>query len=211
MAPLLRRERAPDPAAQVMLPAAAPMIMAGVRLGVGRAVTGMINGEMFIAVVGLGAHRHAGRRAVRRRRRAGRAAGHHRRRARRRGARAGGRPHGSPGWVPTTSRDESMKIDAYSHILPARLLRADARARRPAAAQALAGASRPARPRRAAADDGRVRRRLPAGAHAVLAADRAARRPGGVARAGAAGQRGMRELVRRSTATAFPRSSPRCR
>ncbi len=39
---------------QVMLPAATPMIMAGVRLGVGRAVTGMINGEMFIAVVGLG-------------------------------------------------------------------------------------------------------------------------------------------------------------
>ncbi|WP_232666073.1 ABC transporter permease [Pseudonocardia sp. TRM90224] len=38
----------------VMLPAAAPMIMAGVRLGVGRAVAGMINGEMFIAVVGLG-------------------------------------------------------------------------------------------------------------------------------------------------------------
>lgn len=39
---------------RVMLPAATPMIMAGVRLGVGRAVTGMINGEMFIAVVGLG-------------------------------------------------------------------------------------------------------------------------------------------------------------
>lgn len=39
---------------KVMLPAAAPMIMAGVRLGVGRAVAGMINGEMFIAVVGLG-------------------------------------------------------------------------------------------------------------------------------------------------------------
>lgn len=39
---------------RVILPAAAPMIMAGVRLGVGRAVTGMINGEMFIAVVGLG-------------------------------------------------------------------------------------------------------------------------------------------------------------
>jgi ABC-type nitrate/sulfonate/bicarbonate transport system permease component len=39
---------------RVVLPAAAPMIMAGVRLGVGRAVTGMINGEMFIAVVGLG-------------------------------------------------------------------------------------------------------------------------------------------------------------
>ncbi|MET8689968.1 ABC transporter permease subunit [Streptomyces sp. NPDC004732] len=39
---------------RVMLPAAAPLIMAGVRLGVGRAVTGMVNGEMFIAVVGLG-------------------------------------------------------------------------------------------------------------------------------------------------------------
>lgn len=39
---------------RVVLPAAAPMILAGVRLGVGRAVTGMINGEMFIAVVGLG-------------------------------------------------------------------------------------------------------------------------------------------------------------
>jgi ABC-type nitrate/sulfonate/bicarbonate transport system permease component len=39
---------------RVILPAATPMIMAGVRLGVGRAVAGMINGEMFIAVVGLG-------------------------------------------------------------------------------------------------------------------------------------------------------------
>jgi ABC-type nitrate/sulfonate/bicarbonate transport system permease component len=39
---------------RVVLPAALPMIMAGVRLGVGRAVIGMINGEMFIAVVGLG-------------------------------------------------------------------------------------------------------------------------------------------------------------
>jgi ABC-type nitrate/sulfonate/bicarbonate transport system permease component len=39
---------------RVVLPAAVPLIMAGVRLGVGRAVTGMINGEMFIAVVGLG-------------------------------------------------------------------------------------------------------------------------------------------------------------
>jgi NitT/TauT family transport system permease protein len=38
----------------VALPAATPLIMAGVRLGVGRAVKGMINGEMFIAVVGLG-------------------------------------------------------------------------------------------------------------------------------------------------------------
>ncbi|WP_078965779.1 ABC transporter permease [Streptomyces aureocirculatus] len=39
---------------RVALPAAAPLIMAGVRLGVGRAVTGMVNGEMFISVVGLG-------------------------------------------------------------------------------------------------------------------------------------------------------------
>jgi NitT/TauT family transport system permease protein len=39
---------------QVILPAALPMIFAGIRLGMGRAVTGMINGEMFIAVVGLG-------------------------------------------------------------------------------------------------------------------------------------------------------------
>lgn len=39
---------------QIMLPAAAPLIMAGVRLGVGRAVVGMINGEMFISVIGLG-------------------------------------------------------------------------------------------------------------------------------------------------------------
>lgn len=39
---------------RVILPAAAPSIFTGIRLGVGRAVTGMINGEMFIAVVGLG-------------------------------------------------------------------------------------------------------------------------------------------------------------
>lgn len=39
---------------RIILPAALPMIFAGVRLGMGRAVTGMINGEMFIAVVGLG-------------------------------------------------------------------------------------------------------------------------------------------------------------
>lgn len=39
---------------RVVLPAATPLIMAGVRLGAGRAVKGMINGEMFIAIVGLG-------------------------------------------------------------------------------------------------------------------------------------------------------------
>ena len=39
---------------KVILPAATPLIMAGVRIGAGRAVKGMINGEMFIAVVGLG-------------------------------------------------------------------------------------------------------------------------------------------------------------
>jgi NitT/TauT family transport system permease protein len=39
----------------VSLPAALPMVMAGLRLGMGRAVKGMINGEMFIALIGLGA------------------------------------------------------------------------------------------------------------------------------------------------------------
>jgi NitT/TauT family transport system permease protein len=39
---------------RVLIPAAMPMIMAGLRLGMGRAVKGMINGEMFIAVIGLG-------------------------------------------------------------------------------------------------------------------------------------------------------------
>lgn len=40
---------------RIVIPAALPMIMAGLRLGMGRAVEGMINGEMFIAAVGLGA------------------------------------------------------------------------------------------------------------------------------------------------------------
>lgn len=40
---------------RVLIPAALPMIMAGLRLGMGRAVHGMINGEMLIVVVGLGA------------------------------------------------------------------------------------------------------------------------------------------------------------
>jgi ABC-type nitrate/sulfonate/bicarbonate transport system permease component len=40
---------------KVILPAALPLTMAGLRLAMGRAVKGMINGEMFIAAVGLGA------------------------------------------------------------------------------------------------------------------------------------------------------------
>ena len=40
---------------RIILPSAMPLIFAGLRLGSGRAVKGMINGEMFIAVVGLGA------------------------------------------------------------------------------------------------------------------------------------------------------------
>jgi ABC-type nitrate/sulfonate/bicarbonate transport system permease component len=40
---------------KIVLPAAFPLIMAGIRVGAGRAVKGMVNGEMFIAVVGLGA------------------------------------------------------------------------------------------------------------------------------------------------------------
>lgn len=38
----------------VIIPGAVPMIMSGVRIAAGRAVKGMINGEMFIAIVGLG-------------------------------------------------------------------------------------------------------------------------------------------------------------
>lgn len=40
---------------KIMLPGALPLIMAGLRIGMGRAVKGMINGEMFIALIGLGA------------------------------------------------------------------------------------------------------------------------------------------------------------
>ncbi len=40
---------------RIILPSATPMIMAGVRLAGARAVEGMINGELFIAAVGLGA------------------------------------------------------------------------------------------------------------------------------------------------------------
>ena len=40
---------------QVITPAAMPLVFAGIRLEAGRSVKGMINGEMFIAVVGLGA------------------------------------------------------------------------------------------------------------------------------------------------------------
>jgi ABC-type nitrate/sulfonate/bicarbonate transport system permease component len=40
---------------RILLPASLPLIFAGIRLGMGRAVKGMINGEMFIAMVGLGA------------------------------------------------------------------------------------------------------------------------------------------------------------
>ncbi|HXG52581.1 MAG TPA: ABC transporter permease [candidate division Zixibacteria bacterium] len=40
---------------KVVLPAALPMIMAGLRLGMGRAVLGMVTGEMILAAVGFGA------------------------------------------------------------------------------------------------------------------------------------------------------------
>jgi NitT/TauT family transport system permease protein len=39
---------------KIILPAAMPMIFAGLRLAMGRAVKGMINGEMFIIAIGLG-------------------------------------------------------------------------------------------------------------------------------------------------------------
>jgi len=40
---------------KVILPAALPMIMAGLRLGMGRAVLGMVTSELILAVVGFGA------------------------------------------------------------------------------------------------------------------------------------------------------------
>jgi ABC-type nitrate/sulfonate/bicarbonate transport system permease component len=40
---------------RILAPAALPVTMAGLRLGMGRAVKGMINGELFVALVGLGA------------------------------------------------------------------------------------------------------------------------------------------------------------
>lgn len=48
---------------RVLFPGALPLTMAGLRLGMGRAVKGMINGEMFIAIFGLGAllRRYGGR------------------------------------------------------------------------------------------------------------------------------------------------------
>ena len=40
---------------KIMLPAALPAIMAGVRLGMGRAVKGMVTGEMLLTLTGIGA------------------------------------------------------------------------------------------------------------------------------------------------------------
>lgn len=39
---------------RIMLPAALPLIFAGIRLGMGRGVKGMINGELLITLTGLG-------------------------------------------------------------------------------------------------------------------------------------------------------------
>jgi NitT/TauT family transport system permease protein len=48
---------------RILLPGALPLIMAGVRIGMGRAVRAMIMGDMLIAVVGMGAllRRYGGR------------------------------------------------------------------------------------------------------------------------------------------------------
>src|SRR5262249_40980837 len=40
---------------KIILPAALPFVMAGIRLAVGRALIGIITAEMFTAVTGLGA------------------------------------------------------------------------------------------------------------------------------------------------------------
>lgn len=39
---------------RIVLPDAFPLVLAGLRMGVGRAVKGMVNGEIFIALVGIG-------------------------------------------------------------------------------------------------------------------------------------------------------------
>jgi NitT/TauT family transport system permease protein len=39
---------------KVILPSALPLTLSGIRLGAGRGVKGLISGELFIAVVGLG-------------------------------------------------------------------------------------------------------------------------------------------------------------
>ncbi|MCT1829761.1 ABC transporter permease [Brevibacterium luteolum] len=39
---------------KIVIPASYPLVIAGLRLGAGRAVKGMINGEIFIALVGIG-------------------------------------------------------------------------------------------------------------------------------------------------------------
>jgi len=39
---------------KIRAPAALPVIFAGIRLGIGRVVKGMLNGEMSIAIFGLG-------------------------------------------------------------------------------------------------------------------------------------------------------------
>jgi NitT/TauT family transport system permease protein len=39
----------------ILVPASLPLVFAGVQLGMGRAVKGMINGELFLTLVGLGA------------------------------------------------------------------------------------------------------------------------------------------------------------
>jgi NitT/TauT family transport system permease protein len=42
-------------ALQVRLPAMMPLYMAGLRIAIAKCVKGMINGEMFVAAMGLGA------------------------------------------------------------------------------------------------------------------------------------------------------------
>jgi NitT/TauT family transport system permease protein len=48
---------------RVTLPASLPLVLTGLRTGLGRAAKGMINGEMYIALIGLGAliRRYGGR------------------------------------------------------------------------------------------------------------------------------------------------------
>mgnify|MGYP000172625038 CR=1 FL=1 len=50
----LLRQDFPIGAIEVILPAAVPFIMTGLRLGIGQAVIGMVVAQMFLALSGLG-------------------------------------------------------------------------------------------------------------------------------------------------------------
>ena len=52
--PLLRRRRAGTSTRKILLPAALPEILAGLRLGVIRGVKGVVIGQLLVAILGVG-------------------------------------------------------------------------------------------------------------------------------------------------------------